>query len=176
MKIAPVVIVVMGVSGCGKTTVARLLAQRLGWRFAEADEFHSSANVAKMRGGVPLTDADRRPWLDAIAEYIDAARASRTPCVVTCSALKRRYRDVIVGSRPDVALVHLKGDRATIEQRMTDRAHHYMPVSLLASQFEALEDPAPDEDAIVEDIGRTPDEIAGDVLAKLYRGAWSPSR
>src|SRR3954469_20494946 len=98
---APIVIVVMGVSGCGKTTVAELLAARLGWHFAEADEFHSPANVAKMKSGVALTDDDRAPWLAAIADYIDTARASETPTVVTCSALKRRYRDVIVGSRPD---------------------------------------------------------------------------
>src|SRR6185503_5339497 len=142
-------IVVMGVSGSGKTTVARLLAGRLGWRFAEADEFHSAANVAKMRGGVPLTDEDRAPWLAAIASYIDDAIASGKLAVVTCSALKRRYRDVIIGSRPGVALVYLKGDYDTIAKRIAARPHHYMPVSLLKSQFEALEEPAGPEGAIV---------------------------
>src|SRR5512138_2398168 len=113
----PTVIVVMGVSGSGKTTVAKLLAERLGWQFAEADEFHSPANVAKMRGGMPLTDEDREPWLAAIAEFIDEARASAKPAVVTCSALKRRYRDILVGPRRDVALVYLKGDYDTIASR-----------------------------------------------------------
>ena len=152
-------IVVMGVSGSGKTTVARLLAGRLGWRFAEADEFHSAANVAKMRGGVPLTDEDRAPWLAAIASYIDDAIASGKLAVVTCSALKRRYRDVIIGSRPGVALVYLKGDYDTIAKRIAARPHHYMPVSLLKSQFEALEEPAVDERAIVLDIRRSPAEL-----------------
>ena len=153
-------IVVMGVSGCGKTTVARLLAQRLGWRFAEADEFHSEANIAKMRAGTPLSDDDRAPWLAAIAKHVDEARASHSPVVLTCSALKRRYRDVIIGSRPDVALVYLKGDYDTIESRMKARSHAYMPVSLLKSQFDALEEPGADEKAIVLDIRRTPEELA----------------
>jgi carbohydrate kinase (thermoresistant glucokinase family) len=152
-------IVVMGVSGSGKTTVARLLAGRLGWAFAEADEFHSPANVAKMRAGVALNDDDRRPWLAAIADRIDSAREANEPIVVTCSALKRRYRDILVASRPDVALVYLKGDYDTIAQRMAARPHHYMPVSLLKSQFEALEEPAADEHAIVLDIRRTPEEL-----------------
>jgi len=153
-------IVVMGVSGSGKTTVARLLAQRLGWAFAEADEFHSPANVAKMRAGVALNDDDRRPWLAAIADRIDSAREANEPIVVTCSALKRRYRDILMASRPDVALVYLKGDYDTIAQRMAARPHHYMPVSLLKSQFEALEEPAADEHAIVLDIRRSPEELA----------------
>jgi carbohydrate kinase (thermoresistant glucokinase family) len=153
-------IVVMGVSGSGKTTVARLLAERLGWAFAEADEFHSPANVAKMRAGVALNDDDRRPWLAAIADRIDSAREANEPIVVTCSALKRRYRDILLASRPDVALVYLKGDYDTIAQRMAARPHHYMPVSLLKSQFEALEEPAADEHAIVLDIRRSPEELA----------------
>jgi len=163
----PIVVVVMGVSGSGKSTVAGLLAQRLGWHFAEADEFHSPANVEKMRNGVALTDEDRAPWLAAIAEYIDIARASETPTVVTCSALKRRYRDILVGSRPDVALVYLEGDYDTIAQRMSQREDHYMPVSLLESQFDALEAPGADEHPIVEDVRRPPEEIVERVLAAL---------
>ena len=158
-------IVVMGVSGSGKTTVARLLARRLGWRFAEADEFHSAANIAKMQDGVPLTDEDRAPWLAAIAKHIDEAIASDSPVVVTCSALKRRYRDVLIGSRKEVALVYLKGDYGTIEQRLRARTHAYMPVSLLKSQFDALEEPAPEEQAIVLDIRRGPEELVEAISA-----------
>lgn len=155
----PVVIIVMGVSGSGKTTIARLLAERLGWQFAEADEFHSAANVAKMRSGTPLTDEDRWPWLASIAEFIDQVRASGKHAVVTCSALKRRYRDVLVGARPDVALVHLQGDYDTIASRRAASPHHYMPVSLLKSQFDALEPPGADERPIVIDNRATPEEI-----------------
>ena len=163
----PTVIVVMGVSGCGKTTVARLLAQRLGWRFAEADEFHSAANVEKMRSGIPLDDQDRAPWLAAIARYIDEARASAKPSVVTCSALKRRYRDVIVGSRPDVALVYLKGEHDTIAGRLAARKHHYMPASLLRSQFGALEEPGADEKPVVQPIEPSAGDIVEAILVAL---------
>ena len=159
--------VVMGVSGSGKSTIAELLAGELGWHFAEADEFHSPANVEKMRNGVALTDEDRAPWLAAMAEFIDVARASETPTVVTCSALKRRYREVIVGSRPDVALVYLEGDYDTVAQRMSAREHHYMPVSLLKSQFDALEAPGADEQPIVVDVRRPPQEVLGTILAAL---------
>ena len=157
------VIVVMGVSGSGKTTVARLLAQRLGWQFAEADEFHSPANVAKMRSGTPLTDEDRWPWLAAIAAFIDTARASGKPAVVACSALKRRYRDILIGARPDVALVYLRGDYETIASRMASRPHHYMPVSLLKSQFEALEAPGPEENPITIDNGAAAEAIVAEI-------------
>jgi carbohydrate kinase (thermoresistant glucokinase family) len=163
----PIVVVVMGVSGSGKSTVAELLARRLGWHFAEADKFHSPANVEKMRSGIALTDEDRGPWLAAMAEYIDVARASETPTVITCSALKRRYRDVIVGSRPDVALVYLEGDYETIARRMSERADHYMPVSLLKSQFDALEAPGAGEHPIVAHVSRSPQEIVEGVLAAL---------
>jgi carbohydrate kinase (thermoresistant glucokinase family) len=157
----------MGVSGCGKTTVAQQLARRLGWRFAEADDFHPAANVAKMRSGTPLTDEDRAPWLEAIARHVDEARAAGSPAVVTCSALKRRYRDVIVGARPDVALVYLKGDYETIAERRRAQPHQYMPLSLLQSQFDALEEPAAAENPIVEEISRPAAQVVERVVAAL---------
>ena len=164
---ATTVIVVMGVSGCGKTTVAALLAARLGWQLAEADVFHSPANVAKMRAGVPLTDADREPWLDAIARWIDEVRASGSRGVVTCSALRRRYRARLARGRDDVRFVYLRGDYALIARRLAQRTHEYMPPSLLASQFEALEEPEPEENPIVADIGRAPEAIVDEVIAVL---------
>ena len=157
----------MGVSGSGKTTVAAALAQRLGWQLAEADRFHSPANVEKMRSGIPLTDEDRWPWLAAIAKWIDEARASGRPGVITCSALKRRYREVIMGDRPDVRLVYLKGDYDLIARRMAAREHHYMPLGLLRSQFDALEEPGPDENAVVVPIESPPEEIVEEILAEL---------
>lgn len=158
----------MGVSGCGKTTVAAQLAERLGWQLAEADMFHSPANVEKMRSAIALTDEDRWPWLAAIAKWIDAARATGKPGVITCSALKRRYRDIIVGDRPDVRLVYLKGDYDLIAGRMAAREHHYMPVGLLQSQFDALEEPGPDENAIVVSIASRPEDIVEEVVAALH--------
>jgi len=163
------VVVVMGVSGCGKTTVAGLLAGRLGWQLAEADAFHSPGNVAKMKAGIALTDEDRGPWLAAIAAWIDKALADDRPGVVTCSALKRRYRDVIIGDRQGVRLVYLKGSYDLIAARIASRHHEYMPASLLRSQFDALEEPGPDENPIVVPIepapGRIVDAIAATLLA-----------
>ena len=164
------VIVVMGVSGSGKTTVGTLLAQRLGRPFADADAFHPPANVGKMRAGIPLTDEDRRPWLDAMAAWIDEARRSGKGGVVACSALKRRYRDRIIGARDDVRLVHLQGTYEVIAQRMAERPHHYMPVSLLQSQFEALEPPEPDEQALVMRVEAPAEEIVGKITASLRPG------
>ena len=161
------VIVVMGVSGCGKSTIAARLAARLGWQLAEADEFHSSANVAKMRGGTPLTDDDRWPWLEAIGLWIDAAGAAGRPGVVACSALKRSYRDVLIGPRKNVRLVYLKGGYGLIAQRLAARRGHYMPLALLRSQFSTLEEPVPDEHAIVVDIDADPEDIVAKILAAL---------
>jgi carbohydrate kinase (thermoresistant glucokinase family) len=158
----------MGVSGSGKTTVAARLAERLGWQFAEADLFHSPANVARMRAGIALTDEDRWPWLESIAQWIDATRAAGKPGVVTCSALKRRYRDIIIGGRSDVRLVYLRGDYDRIVLRMSARPHHYMPVALLRSQFDALEEPAPEENALVMPIEPPPGEIVDAVIAALH--------
>jgi gluconokinase len=161
------VIVVMGVSGSGKTTVGTLLAQRLGWPFADADAFHPPANVERMRAGIALTDEDRWPWLDAMAAWIDQARVSGKGGVVACSALKRRYRDRIIGARDDVRLVHLQGEYEIIARRMAERPHHYMPVSLLRSQFDALEPPAPEEASLVMPVAAPPGEIVERIVASL---------
>ena len=155
----------MGVSGCGKTTVASRLAQRLGWEFAEADTFHSRGNVAKMSAGIPLTDDDRWPWLGAIAARIDAARASGRGCVVACSALKRRYRERLSGGHHDVRFVYLKGDYDTVASRLSGRTGHYMPASLLKSQYEALEEPAADENALVLAIDRAADDLVAAIIS-----------
>ncbi|APV51687.1 gluconate kinase [Betaproteobacteria bacterium GR16-43] len=159
----------MGVSGSGKTTVGTLLAQRLGWPFADADAFHPPENVAKMRAGIPLTDEDRWPWLDAMAAWIDQARTGGKCGVVACSALKRRYRDRIIGARDDVRLVYLEGSYEVIARRMAERPHHYMPVSLLRSQFEALEPPAPEEGPLVMPVAAPPGEIIERIVATLQR-------
>ena len=159
--------IVMGVSGSGKTTVAVLVAAALGCQFQEGDDLHPPENVEKMRGGTPLTDADRMPWLRAIATEIDGWRARDESGVLTCSALKRAYRDILIGDRKDVALVYLKGSYDLIHRRMAARHEHYMPVALLDSQFAALEEPTPDEHPIVVEIGGKPKEIADAVVRQL---------
>ena len=167
---APVVAVVMGVSGSGKTTVAVLLAAALGCQFREGDDLHPAANVEKMHGGTPLTDADRWPWLQKIAEEIDGWRAGGESGVMTCSALKRSYRDIIIGDRPDVTLVYLKGSRDLIRRRMAARHEHFMPVALLDSQFATLQEPASDEYPIAIDVGGRPAEIAEEIVHQLEQG------
>lgn len=159
----------MGVSGCGKTTIGEALARRLGWRFADADAFHPPANIAKMSAGQPLDDNDRAPWLVAIAAQIDEWRGRGQSAVVTCSALKRRYRDAIVGGRPDVRLVHLDGGRELIAGRLGGRQGHFMPSGLLDSQFEALEPPGPDERPIVVSIDRPIAAIVDGLVIALTR-------
>ncbi len=166
----PQVLVVMGVSGSGKTTVGALLAGRLGWDFAEADDFHPPANVAKMRSGVPLDDADRLPWLNAIAAQIDRWRAEGRSGIVTSSALKRRYRDILVGDRPEVRLVYLNGDPELIAHRLAARHGHFMPASLLASQFADLEEPGPEERPITVSIGDPPPALVEKIIAALGLG------
>ena len=163
----PSAVVVMGVSGSGKTTIGELLADRLHWELADADSFHSAANIAKMRRGVALTDQDRLPWLRAIADWIDAARLARRHAVVTCSALKRAYRDIIIDGRRDVRLVYLKGDFDLVERRMAARHGHYMPVALLRSQFQALEEPGSDEWPIVVSIDAPPQDIVSQIIVAL---------
>jgi gluconokinase len=160
-------IVVMGVSGCGKSTVAARLAQRLGWEFAEADAFHSPANIEKMRSGIALTDEDRWPWLDAIAAWIDAARAQGRPCIVACSALKRRYRERLAAGHGDVRFVYLKGDYEIVAARLAGRSGHYMPLSLLQSQYDALEEPAADEKALVLSIERPAETLVDEIVSRL---------
>ena len=159
----------MGVSGSGKSTVAALLAAALGCRFQEGDDLHPRENVEKMRSGIPLTDADRLPWLRKIAEEIDGWRARGEWGVLTCSALKRSYRDIIIGDRRDVVLVYLKGSRDLIHQRMATRHEHFMPVALLDSQFATLEEPTPDEHPIIVDVGGKPAEIAHEITRRLQR-------
>ena len=159
--------VMMGVSGSGKTTIARGVAEREGWRLLEGDVFHPPSNVAKMHAGTPLTDEDRWPWLRAIAHEIDAMRARGEQGVVACSALKRSYRDILIGDRTDVVLVYLQGSKALIAERIASRKGHFMPAALLDSQFATLEEPGPDEHPIVVSIGASPEAIVDAVVDRL---------
>jgi carbohydrate kinase (thermoresistant glucokinase family) len=161
------VMIVMGVSGSGKSTIGALLARRLHWEFEDADWLHPASNVDKMHNGIPLTDEDRRPWLEAVAAWIDNTRRSREHAVVACSALKRRYRDILIGDRTDVRLVYLKGDETLIARRIAIRHEHFMPRSLLHSQFEALEEPGPDEGPITVSIEPQPHAIVARILSAL---------
>ena len=167
---SPSVVVVMGVSGCGKSTIASMLAHRLNWIFEEGDWFHPPSNVEKMHAGVPLTDEDRWPWLHGIAAWIDATRRVGNHGTVACSALKRAYRDILVGERPDVRIVYLKGERDLIARRMAARDGHFMPPALLDSQFATLEEPRPDEHPIVVSIAPHPREIVEEIVKKLGKG------
>ncbi|MFF2653492.1 gluconokinase [Streptomyces sp. NPDC058045] len=148
----------MGVAGTGKTTVGPLLAERLGVPYAEGDDFHPAVNIAKMTAGVPLTDADRGPWLDAIGTW--ARGRAGLGGVVSGSALKRAYRDRLRAGAPGVVFVHLTGDRALIEDRMTHRRGHFMPAALLDSQFATLQPLQPDEAGVEVEVTGTPEEIA----------------
>ncbi len=161
------IVIAMGVSGSGKSTVASELARRNGWTLLEGDAFHPQANIAKMQAGTPLTDADRLPWLHAIAAEIDVLRARGESAVVACSALKRAYRDILIGDRPDVVLLYLRGSRALIGARMAARKNHFMPAGLLDSQFATLEEPGPDERPIVVDIGPAPSAIVDALQERL---------
>jgi gluconokinase len=165
------IVVMMGVSGSGKTTVARGVAQREGWRLLEGDSFHPPENVAKMHAGTPLTDDDRWPWLRAIAQEIDALRGRGEQAVVACSALKRAYRDILIGARSDVVLVYLQGSKALIAERLAERKGHFMPPALLDSQFATLEEPGPDEHPIVVSIAPSPESIVDEVVKQLKERA-----
>ena len=175
-------IVVMGVSGCGKTAVGRLLAERLGWEFLDADDFHPPGNVTRMRRGEPLTDAERAPWLDRLRQQLDAAYVSRSEgeashpalgscarqgIVLACSALARRYRQRLGLPEARMKLVHLDGPAEVILARLKERTGHFMPATLFESQCAALERPAHDEQAITVDISGSPEEIVAVVLNGL---------
>jgi carbohydrate kinase (thermoresistant glucokinase family) len=161
------VAIVMGVSASGKTTVGIPLAKRMGWEFLEGDELHPPANIAKMKSGTPLTDEDRWPWLRAIAAHIDAWRAQGISGVVTCSALKRAYRDIIIDGRPDVGVVYLQGDHDLLAQRAANRHGHFMPPSLLESQLATLEEPGPDENPITVHVGPAPEALVEEIAGRL---------
>ena len=159
------ILVVMGVAGTGKSTVAGLLAERLNWEFQEGDALHPPANVAKMSSGIPLTDEDRWPWLDAIAAWIEEKTQRGESGILTCSALKRSYRDRLRG--PNVIFVFLNGSREVIAARMASRADHFMPPALLDSQFAALEPPTADENVLKIHLAATPAEEVAEVIRAL---------
>jgi gluconokinase len=164
----PMVLVLMGVSGSGKSTIGLRLSKMLGWPFRDADSFHPQANIDKMSKGLPLTDEDRQPWLAAIARWIDERLAAGECGIVSCSALKRFYRSVIVGDRPDVRLVYLKGDMALIGDRISRRKNHFMPPALLKTQFDALEEPQADEHALSVPIVLSPRRVVEAIVQELH--------
>jgi len=161
-----VIVIVFGVSGAGKTTIGKLLAEDLGWQFYEGDDFHPLPNIEKMRSGRPLTDEDRWPWLDRLRDQITRSLAAKENAVLSCSALKRAYRECLRVS-DDVKFVFLRGDYALIERQLRRRRGHFMNPALLQSQFADLEEPEPDEDAITIELGRTPEELVEEIKAKL---------
>lgn len=166
-EIALCALIVMGVSGSGKSTIASGLAERLGWTFEDGDRFHPPGNVAKMSAGHPLTDEDRRPWLQAIADEIGRVCRAGGHLVVACSALKRAYRDVLVGARTDVRFVFLDGSPALIADRLARRKGHFMPPGLLDSQFRTLEPPQADEQAITVPIDAPVETIVDNTIARI---------
>jgi carbohydrate kinase (thermoresistant glucokinase family) len=163
----PHAIITIGVSGSGKTTIGEVLAQRLGWSFIDGDALHLPSSVEKMRAGTPLTDDDRWPWLKAIAAEIARRRATKDRVVIACSALKRVYRDVLVGGHSDVLLVHMKGSRELIMSRLAPRQGHYFPASLLDSQFATLEEPDDTENALTVIVDRDVDALVDEILGAL---------
>jgi gluconokinase len=165
--IMPCALVVMGVSGSGKSTIADKLAERLGWRYEDGDKFHPASNVAKMSAGHPLTDEDRWPWLQAIADEIDRLCKAGERAVIACSALKRTYRDVLVHGRNDVRMVYLDGGKELIAERLARRKHHFMPPGLLDSQFETLQPPGADENPLTVSIDASVDEIVDAIVHQL---------
>ena len=161
------IIVAMGVSSSGKTSTGKALARRLHAPFLDGDDFHSPDNKKKMGAGTPLSDDDRWPWLGDLARSLHEAAERKGVAIGACSALKRAYRDIVVGDRPDVGLVHLRGSRELIGRRMAARKGHFMPTALLDNQFATLQEPAPEERAIAVDIGGTPAEIVEEILRLL---------
>ena len=169
----PCALIVMGVAGSGKSTIGETLAGRIGWRFEDGDRFHPASNVAKMSAGVPLTDDDRWPWLQAIADEIDRLCAAGERAVVACSALRRVYRDVLIHGRNDVRLVYLDGSQQLIADRLNRRKGHFMPPDLLASQFKTLEPPERDERPITVPIDASVEAIVDAIVGQL---TLSPNR
>jgi gluconokinase len=163
----PCALVVMGVSGSGKSTIADKLAERLGWRCEDGDRFHPASNIAKMSAGHPLTDEDRWPWLQAIANEIDRLCKAGERAVIACSALKRAYRDVLVHGRNDVRIIYLEGTEPLIAGRLAKRKGHFMPAGLLASQFKTLEPPDPGEHPVTVSIDASVDAIVDDIVGQL---------
>ena len=161
-------LVVMGVAGTGKSTIARALAERLGWPFGEGDDLHPAANVAKMAAGIPLDDADRWPWLDAIAAWTAEQAAAGNSTIVTCSALRRTYRDRLRAAAAGTVFVHLVGSPALLAERMTARKDHFMPTSLLASQLETLEPLTADEPGFTVNVELPAAAIVDEVLDQLH--------
>ena len=164
---APHALILMGVSGSGKTTIGEQLARRIGWRYEDADTFHPASNVAKMSAGQPLTDEDRWPWLRAIADEIDRASDAGERIVIGCSALRRVYRDALVHGRNDIRIVYLQGTQALIAERLGQRKGHFMPPGLLTSQFGTLEPPTPDEHAVIVSIDAPVETVVENVLRQL---------
>ena len=160
------IVIVFGVSGAGKTTIGKLLAKRLGWRFLEADDFHPRGNIEKMHNGLPLTDEDRWSWLKLLREQIERSLAAKENAVLACSALKRRYRERLRVS-DDVKFVLLRGDYPLVEKQLHSRRGHFMNPDLLQSQFVDLEEPESDEDAITIELGRTPEELVEEIKTRL---------
>ncbi len=160
-------VIVMGVSGSGKSTIAEGIAKRTGWTFAEADEFHSQANIAKMEAGTPLTDEDRWPWLASLGEWMREQSAHGISTVITCSALRRTYRDVLRTGLDSLDFIHLDGPPEVIRQRMGHRKGHFMPPELLQSQLDTLEALGADESGVVLDIRSTPHELVDEAIAWL---------
>jgi len=169
----PCALIVMGVAGSGKTTIGETLAARLGWRFEDGDRFHPASNVAKMSKGQPLTDDDRWPWLQAIADEIDRLCAAGERAVVACSALRRVYRNVLVHGRRDVRLVYLDGTQQLIASRLALRKGHFMPPGLLESQFKTLEPPDASENPVTVSIDGSVETVVNDILRQLGLGAAS---
>jgi len=165
MTTAPSCILLMGVSGSGKTTLGQTLARELGWHFADADAFHSSANVAKMRTGQPLNDIDRAPWLAALRQHLDHSLAKAQPTILACSALKKRYRAQLLGGLPAhaVRLVYLRSSRELLAARLAARTNHFMPAALLDSQLATLEEPSAAENALILDTARPLAELVNQI-------------